>query len=232
MIEEPKTLTIKRPGRRPTDAQIAAFQGVATGFVVDAMYGGGAFSPEVRLLGDGQDLPDHVAGPALTVDNRPSDLLALLGSLKFITPGDVVVNGFAAFQGCASAGDRVTGMMRNCGAAGFVTDGPVRDYDGLVEVGLPVWCTGLNPDSPFSTGPGKIGLPLQIAGQRVETGDMIIADRNGVVVVPFDQLDHVIARLEQVSALETALDAEVANGLAVPPDIEALLSSDSVDWVD
>ena len=230
MIEEPKTLTIQRPARRPTAEQIAAFQAVPTGFVVDAMYGGGALSKQVGPLGDGQDLPGHVAGPALTVDNRPSDILALLGALKFVQNGDVVVNAFAGFQGCAAAGDRVTGMMKNCGAAGFVTDGPMRDYAGLVAVGLPAWCTGLNPDSPFATGPGKIGLPIQIAGQRVETGDMIIADRDGVVVVPFDAIDTVISRLAQVRELELSLDAEVAEGLAVPEDIETLLQGDQINW--
>lgn len=230
MIEEPKSLTIKRPDRRPSELQIAAFQGVPTGFVVDAMYGGGALSPQIKPLGDGRDFAGHVAGPALTVDNRPSDILALLGALVFVQAGDVVVNAFAGFQGCAAAGDRVTGMMKNQGAAGFVTDGPMRDYAGLVGVGLPVWCTGLNPDSPFATGPGKIGLPVQIGGRQVETGDMVIADRDGVVVVPFAMIDNVIERLAQVTELETALDLEVAAGLGVPGDIEELVAGDNVTW--
>lgn len=232
MIEEPKTLTIKRPGRRPSAAQIAAYQGVPTGFVVDAMYGTGAMSPQIAPLGVGQGgNAAQVAGPALTVDNRPSDILALLGSLNFIRKGDVVVNAFAGFQGCAAAGDRVSGMMKNCGAAGFVTDGPMRDLEGLQAVGLPSWCSGLNPNSPFGTGPGKIGLPIVIGGQRVETGDMIVADSDGVVVVPFDQIDHVIKRVAEVSALEHALDAEVAEGLAIPDEFKELIQSDDVTWI-
>ena len=221
MIEEPKALTIKVPARRPTDAQIAAFQGMPTGFVVDAMFGAGSLATAIVPI-PGQDA--QVAGPALTVDNRPSDILALVACLKFIQAGDIVVNAFAGFQGCAAAGDRVSGMMQNCGAAGFVTDGPMRDLDGIRAVGLPCWCTGLNPGSPFSTGPGKIGLPVQIGGQRVETGDMIVADKDGVVVVPFDLIDHVIGRLAEVASLEKALDAEVADGLQVPEAIEQLLA--------
>lgn len=231
MIEEPKALTIKRPEKRPTDSQIAAFQGVPTGFVVDAMYGGGALAPEISPLGAGCGLDTQVAGPALTVDNRPSDILALLGALPLIREGDMVVSAFAGFQGCAAAGDRVSGMMKNNGAAGFVTDGPMRDHQGLAGVGLPCWCTGLNPDSPFSTGPGKIGLPIQIGGKTVETADMVIADRDGVVVVPFAQIDAVIARLADVTELETSLDAEVAAGLKIPEPIEALLEGDGVNWV-
>ncbi|MEM6309721.1 MAG: RraA family protein [Pseudomonadota bacterium] len=229
MIEEPKKLTIKRPTRRPTAKQIAAFQGVPTSFVVDAMFGGGSLTTAIAPL-PGQTA--HVAGPALTVYNRPSDILALLGALAFITEGDVVLSSAAGFQGCAAAGDRVCGMIKNNGGAGFVTDGPMRDLSGLNEVGLPAWCTGLNPDSPYSTGPGKIGLPIQIGGQRVETGDMVIADENGVVIVPFDQIDTVVLRLQSVTEAETALDAEVADGLKIPPAIAELLDGPDVDWVD
>ena len=220
MIEEPKTLTIRVPRRRPTAAQIAAFQNVPTGFVVDAMFGAGSLATQIVPI-PGQDL--QVAGPALTVDNRPSDILALLGALKFIQAGDIVVNGFAGFQGCAAAGDRVSGMMKNCGAVGFVTDGPMRDLDGIRAVGLPSWCTGLNPGSPYATGPGKVGLPVQIGGQHVETGDMIVADKDGVVVVPFDMLDHIIGRLDAVAALEHDMDGQVAEGLCVPDAIEEML---------
>ena len=231
MIEEPKKLTIKRPDRRPSDAQIAAFRDVPTGFVVDAMYGSGALAPNVCWVGAGQGRAPQVAGPALTVDNRPSDILALLAALNFIRTGDVVVNAFAGFQGCAAAGDRVSGMMKNCGAAGFVTDGPMRDLAGIMDVGLPSWCTGLNPNSPFGTGPGKVGLPVTLAGQRVETGDMIVADADGVVVVPFAQIDAVIARVAEVAELEHALDAEVAAGLAIPEDIRDLVEGDEVTWI-
>jgi len=61
---------------------------------------------------------------------------------------------------------------------------------------------------------------------------MVVADRDGVVVVPFERLDAVIARLESVRALEAALDAEVARGLRIPPAIKALLESDATQFID
>lgn len=232
MIEEPKLLTINKKMRRPTQKQIDAFQGVPTGFVVDALMGGGALSAGIKPVGDGRDIDCVAAGPALTAGNSAGDILGSLAALKFIQPGDIVVAAFAGFQGCAAAGDRVTGMTKNQGAAGFVTDGPVRDYVGIVEVGLPVWCTGLIAASPFSNGPGTVGLPVQIGGQRVATGDMIIADRDGVVVVAFDKIDAVIAKLESVSKLEADLDAEVAKGLGLPDSIAELLESDQVEYIE
>jgi 4-hydroxy-4-methyl-2-oxoglutarate aldolase len=231
MIVEPSKLTIRRPSRRPTSAQIAAFQDVPTGFVVDALGGTGALDAAIKPLAP-TDLPGHVAGPALTAGNGPADIMATLAALAFLQDGDVLVAAFAGHQGCAASGDRVSGMAKNGGASGFVTDGPMRDYAGVVAVGLPCWCTGLTPATPYSSGPGSVGLPVQIGGQKIETGDMIVADRDGVVIVPFDRLDAVIERLSSIHAMEAARDAEVAGGLAVPDDVRAWLDSDLVTYVD
>jgi 4-hydroxy-4-methyl-2-oxoglutarate aldolase len=232
MIEEPPVLTIKKKMRRPTTEQIAAFQGVATGFVVDAMFGGGALDSAIQPVTVERGSARATAGPALTADCGPADILATLAALKFITPGDMVVSAFSGHQGCAAVGDRVCGMMKNAGAAGFVTDGPARDYAGIVEVGLPVWCSGLTPASPFSKGPGSVGFPVQIGGREVETGDMVVADRDGVVIVPHERIDEVIESLTKVKALEAELDAEVAAGLKVPASIAELLAGDQVKYLD
>ncbi|MEO0831381.1 MAG: RraA family protein [Pseudomonadota bacterium] len=229
MIEEPPLLRIKSTRQRPTDQQIAAFQGVATGFVNDALDGAGALSSRIAPLPEQEG---QVAGPALTCDSGPGDILALLALLKFTQPGDIAVNAFAGYQEAATAGDRVTGMLRNAGAAALVTDGPTRDHAGIRAVGLPVWCTGLTPASPVSKGPGTVGFPVQLGGQQVATGDMIVADRDGVVVVPFAKIDTVIERLDHIRTLEDALDAEVANGLAIPLSITELLESDQVQYSD
>jgi 4-hydroxy-4-methyl-2-oxoglutarate aldolase len=232
MIEEPRKLTIKRTLRRPTDAQIAAFQNVPTGFVADALWGRGSLATEIGPVGDGRDINCVVAGPALTAQNGPADILGTIASLKFIRPGDVLVASVDGHQGCAAAGDRVMGMLKNSGGAGFVTDGPMRDYAGIVGIGLPAWCTGLNPGSPYGEGPGRVGFPVAIGGQQVATGDMIVGDTDGVVVVPFDMIDEVIARIGQVRTLEEELDAEVAKGLKVPPPILEFLDSDDTIYVD
>ncbi len=232
MIEEPPILTIKQTRRRPSAAQIEAFQGVATGMVVDAIYGGGALATAIRPLAGQAGKAEATAGPALTADCGPADILAILAALPFITPGDVVVAAFAGHQGCAVVGDRVSGMMKNAGAAGFVTDGPVRDSAGILETGLPVWCSGLTPASPFTKGPGRVGFAIQLGGQQVESGDMVVADRDGVVVVPYERLDEVIASLAKVKTLEAELDAEVAKGLKVPEAIAELLAGDEVVYRD
>jgi regulator of RNase E activity RraA len=196
------------------------------------MFGGGPLSNSIQPIGGGRDITCAVAGPALTADCGPADVLAVFASLKFIRPGDVVVSSFAAYSGCAAGGDGLMGMMKNAGAAGFVTDGPMRDYGGIVTVGLPVWCTGLTPASPHMSGPGTVGFPIQIGSQEIETGDMIVADRDGVVVVPFEHLDDVIHTLYRIKQAERAQDAKVAAGLRVPDWVDKLLDGDGVLFKD
>ena len=227
MIEQPPVLRLRRPDRRPTEAQIAAFAGVPTSFVVDAMRGGGALATDIVPMPGNTA---HAAGPAITCDNGPAGVLATLGAIHLVQPGDVIVAGFGGHQGCAAAGDKVCGMARNAGAAALVTDGPVRDAADIRRVGLPVWCTGLNPGTPHENGPGTVGLPVQTGGRQIETGDMVVADEDGVVVVPFARIDATIAHLEVVRSLESGLDARIAEGLRDP--IAELLASDRVAWED
>lgn len=230
MIEEPPLLTVAaRSNRnRPTAGQIAAFENTPTGFVVDAMDGVGALSHRIKPL---PGLLAKLCGPALTCDCGPADLLAMLAAMPEIAPGDVLVCATGAWTGCAALGDRVCGMARNNGAVGIVTDGMARDLVGIQGVALPVYCAGLHPNSPHGKGPGSVGLPVSIAGHPVASGDMIVADADGVVVVPFALIDTVIERLKTIRTLETDLDAEVAKGLTVPDAIRDLLATDAVRWV-
>ncbi|MEO9826772.1 MAG: RraA family protein [Paracoccaceae bacterium] len=226
MLEEPKPLRIKRPSNRPTAEQIAAFQDAPSSVVADAMINDGVFHQGIYTL-TGET---HVAGPALTVGCGPGDILALKAAISFVEAGDVVVSTSNGFTGAATMGDLVAGRIKNAGAVGFVTDGAVRDATGIVETGLAVWCQGRTPASPFSNGPGTLGMPISIGGQVVETGDMIIADGDGVVVVPFARLDAIAEKVAHILSVEAVSEATVANGATTFADSEALLESDQVDW--
>ena len=162
MIEEPPRLKIRRTFPRPTAAQIAAFRDVPTGFVCDAMNGLGALASNIQPLGGGRDLDCQAVGPALVAENGPAEILATMGALHVLEPGDIVVSAVHGHRNCSASGDQFCGMLKNKGAAGFVTDGEMRDYDGIVETGLPVWCTGLSPNSPYCNGPGRVGFGADI----------------------------------------------------------------------
>ncbi|MEM6847800.1 MAG: RraA family protein [Pseudomonadota bacterium] len=231
MIEDPPRLTVKRNRKRPTEAQLAAFQNTPTGFVGDAMAGQGVLATAISPLRP-DALTGPVCGPAFTVHAGAADILAGFAALPLVQPGDFFVIAFDEHQKCATVGDRMCGMLANNGVIGLVTDGPVRDIDGIAATGVPVWCTGLTPATPFTQGPGTIGLPIQVGGQRVDTGDIVVADRDGVVVVPFDEIDRVATALMGIRRLETDLDAEVADGLRSPSWAGEVLRGPHTRWVD
>ncbi len=228
MLQEPKPLRARRPSNRPTAEQIAQFQKAPSSVVADAMIYDGVFAPGIRLLAG----ETHVAGPALTVGCTPADILALKAAVSFVQPGDVVVSTNGGFTGAATMGDLVAGRLKNAGAVGFVTDGAVRDATGIIETGLAVWCQGRTPASPFSSGPGTLGLPISILNQRVECGDMVVADGDGVVVVPFARIDEIAAKVAHILSVERSSEEKVKNGATTYQDSEALLNSDQTDWVD
>ncbi|MEP3046142.1 MAG: RraA family protein [Roseibium sp.] len=212
MIEEPPILTIRERFPRPTPTQIEAFKGVPTGFVCDAMNGLGALDCAIQPIGNGRDIDCQAVGPALVADNGPAEILATMAALHILQAGDIVVSAVHGYRNCSASGDQFCGMLKNKGAAGFVTDGQMRDYDGIVQVGMPVWCAGLSPNSPYSNGPARVGFGATVGGRQIESGDLIVADRNGVVVVPFANIDAVADKVKHVKSLEDQLEEKVAKG--------------------
>jgi 4-hydroxy-4-methyl-2-oxoglutarate aldolase len=203
---------------RPAPDQVQALRNTPTGFIVDAMGGSGALDYRLRPAIAEQY---EFCGVALTVDAGPGDNLALVHALQDVQPGDVLMASAGGYTGCAITGDLVLGMAKNGGAVGFVTDGCVRDLKGLRAVGLPAWAAGVTPNSPQRHRPGTIGFAIALAGHPVASGDIVVADLDGVVVVPQARIAEVLARLPQIRAAEAKADAAVRDGARVPSFLEA-----------
>jgi 4-hydroxy-4-methyl-2-oxoglutarate aldolase len=122
-------------------------------------------------------------------------------------------------------------MARNRGIVGFVTDGLIRDLIGVLGVGLPVYCAGITANSPARNGPGTVGLPIVIGDVVIHSGDIIVGDRDGVVIVPLDQAQGVLNKLKDVKAAEAGLEAKVKAGLEIPDFVEAIIASDRVEEI-
>ena len=234
MIENPPLIQIKKANsrKRPNQEQINCFKNIPTGFICDALDGYAALDPSIKpLLIPGKTV-DHIVGPALTVFSGAADVLGMAIALSEIQDGDIVVNGVGGFQGTAAVGDRIAGMIKNNGGAGLVTDGPMRDLNGIIETGLNCFCTGLNPNSPYNSGPSKIGFSIDIGGKTINSGDIIVADTDGVAVVPFDKIDEVINKLKRIVKVEDAMDEKVSNGLKISQKALDCLNSDQVIYYD
>jgi 4-hydroxy-4-methyl-2-oxoglutarate aldolase len=228
MIENPPLLTVRRKFPRPSLADVQAFAGLPTGFIVDALGGRGALDGRIKPVSSA----NAIHGLALTCDAGPADNLAVFGALTVAEPGDVIVCASDGFEKTAVTGDLLLGMMKNRRIAGFVTDGFVRDLAGIAAVGLPCFAAGITPNSPARNGPGTVGLPIVVGGVAVGPGDIIIGDADGVVVVPFARIAETLARLPKVRAAESNLEAKVKAGLEVPDFIQGMIDQGQFREID
>ena len=128
-------------------------------------------------------------------------------------PGDVIIAATDGFTGTAVVGDLLLGIAQNRGASAFVTDGLVRDQNDIEALGLPCFARGATPNSPARNGPGSVGLPVQCGGLWVSTGDLIVGDRDGVVVVPAGAMEQTLRQLLAVREAEAAMLTSVKGGL-------------------
>ena len=229
MLENPPLLVVKKNIERPPMEKLAALQGAQTGHVVDAMDGRGAMDSAIKSIDPKRA---HFVGVALTAETGPSDNLAILAALAMAKRGDCIVVAADSFAATAVVGDNVCWMARNAGCTAIVIDGMARDLDGMVGIGLPVFSRGITPNSCVKSGPGRIGFPVVAGGIAVSPGDVVVGDRDGVVVIPAQQLDHVLARLDKIRVAESAAQAKIATGLTHFDTIEQLLKSDQVVYVE
>lgn len=225
MIKDAPLLTMHRAFERPSAAEISGFANVPTGHAVDAMGGRGALDYRIKPLAR---VPKVMVGVAVTCHCGPADNLALFAALAAAQAGDVLIAATDGFTGTSITGDLLMGMARNRGVHGLVTDGLARDVAGILAVGLPVYCAGLSPNSPARNGPGNVGLPVVLGGVAVESGDIVIGDDDGVVIIPRREAASVLTKLAGVRAAEAALEAEVKGGLEVPSFIRSVLASDRI----
>ena len=160
-----------------------------------------------RLTASGSRLrPMHksgqLAGPALTVKTRPGDNLMLHKAIDIAEPGDIVV--------CDAGGDLTNSLMGELMLAhavkrevgGFVINGAVRDAESFIDFNLPVFAAGVSHRGPYKDGPGEINVSVAIDGMVIEPGDLIIGDWDGVLAVPFEEVEAIFKKTEEKQAAE------------------------------
>jgi 4-hydroxy-4-methyl-2-oxoglutarate aldolase len=229
MINDPPLLTIRRAWSRPDAGLVARLQGAQTGHIVDALIGRGGLDAGIKPL---SPATAAFAGPALTVESFADDNLAILAALAFAQAGDVLVIQAEGFRGSAVIGDNVCLMAKNAGIVGIVLDGMARDLDGILPVGLPVHCRGITPNSCVKSGPGRIGLPIVAGGVAIQSGDLVLGDRDGVVAFPQGRVREIVAALDEIRRVEADFQAKIRAGMITPDPIRALLASNRVAYVD
>lgn len=145
----------------------------------------------------------RLVGSALPILTRAGDNLAIHRALDDAQPGDVLVINGQGDLSRAVMGDLIGEIMVSKGVIGAIIDGAVRDVETLAAQGLVVFARAATPAGPFKNGPGVIGSPVAVGGVVVSPGDIIVADADGVVLVPHhragwaaDQVTEVIEKEE------------------------------------
>ncbi len=148
------------------------------------------------------DMP-RIAGPAYTVRCAPGDNLMLHAAIYRAEPGSVIVVQ-AGDRRFAVSGGNVCAVARQRGIAGFVVDGVIRDLQEVRDIGFPVFARGVSP----KPGGKKVFLPLNegitCGGIGVGPGDLIVADREGIVAIPAARRQEVLAAARQRQASDDA----------------------------
>lgn len=192
----------------PTEL-VERYSAIPAANIGDAMERLGAMDSRIASVWPGARL----VGTALTVWTRPGDNLAIHAALPQARAGDVIVVSGGGDESRALIGELIGGKAKALGIAGFVIDGAVRDADGLAQYEFPVFARAVNPGGPYKDGPGRVGVPVAVGGVSVSTGDLIVGDADGVVVVPRAQLEDVVVRAEAVRDGEDAKRAQIEESL-------------------
>ena len=166
--------------RRPDPALVKGFQALATTALCDVLDASCVMRYRIQPLWP--DMP-RIAGPAFTVRTAPRDNLMLHAAIYRAEPGDVIVVE-AGDDELAVAGGNVCAIAQRRGVAGFVIDGVIRDVGESRASGFPLFARGRSPVPAPKEGPGEINHPIRCGGVLVHPGDVVVADDEGIVVVP------------------------------------------------
>ncbi|WP_338671309.1 RraA family protein (plasmid) [Pantoea dispersa] len=164
-----------------------------------------------------------VAGPAITVEVRPGDNLAIHAALAIAQPGDVLVVDGKGDISCALLGEIMATQAEASGIAGIIIDGAVRDADALAQGSYPVFAAGLNPSGPTKSIPGRVNHPVSVAGASIEPGDLVVGDADGVVVIAKQDVERIIALAAKKLDAETRRIAGIKQGDLRPGWLEGAL---------
>lgn len=159
---------------------IAQFGEIPATGVSDAMEGLNNLDPAIKPLKEEY----KIAGRALTVKMPVGDNLAVLRAMRAAKPGDVLVIDAKGDYYRAVAGDFVIGLAQTLGIQGLVVDGVIRDVWAVKALNFPVFCRGTTLAASGKAGLGEINGPISCGGVAVQSGDIIVGDVDGVVVVP------------------------------------------------
>jgi 4-hydroxy-4-methyl-2-oxoglutarate aldolase len=157
-----------------------------------------------------------IVGPALTVKTPGADSTVVHKVMELAKPGDVLVIDRCGDREHACWGGMVTLSAHLKELAGGIIDGPATDIDEIEELEFPLYCRGLSAMTTKLLGlGGEINTAIQCGGVTVEPGDLIVADRNGIVVLKPSEAKEIAEKALAMQAAEKDLEEELRKGKSI-----------------
>ncbi len=161
---------------------------------------------------------EKIVGPAITLKLMMGDSLLVTKAISLAKPGDVIVIDARGSGNNAVWGDHRSLVCKQLGLAGVVIDGAFRDIDENEEIGFPIFARSVTAGSSTKNSNGEINVPISCGGVAVNPGDIVIADRNGVCVVPPEFAEQIMQGAQDKIDKMELLKEEIAKTGKIIPD--------------
>lgn len=194
--------------QRPDKDDVKALSHYGSATIHEAMGRIGLMQPYMRPAYAGAKL----CGPAVTALLQPGDNWMMHVVAEQITDGDVVVAACTTDSDAGFFGDLLATSFRARGGGGLVIDGGVRDTADLAEMDFPVFAKAIHARGTVKETLGSVNIPVTCAGAVVNPGDVVVADGDGVVVVPREKVVEVVEASKAREAKEAGVRERLATG--------------------
>ena len=224
-----KRIYLKR--HMPDKDVMMQFKTIPASNTCDVMGRNAAMNPRIRLVSSPK--AQMMVGPALTVKCRAGDNLALHAALNMASEGDVLVVSNEEDNTRSLMGEVMMAFLRyDRKVAGIILDGPIRDIDEIGTWDFPVYATGTTPGGPYKEGPGEVNVPISCGGISVNPGDIILADPDGIIVIPRKDAARILEDAKKFQAADEKKLEAAKNGTANRAWVEKTLKAKEFEIID